>query len=90
MKKNIVICCEAMLKAIANRDVVPTWNWHGVGPIASELSIGVSIRERSGNAIKRCPWCGKPLPFPYEEDEKTRFLEEAKAQVKHEEEKSAS
>lgn len=64
MKKNIVICCETMLKAIANRDVALTWKWDA----SSELSIGVSIRERSGNAMKHCPWCGKYLPFPYGED----------------------
>jgi len=64
MKKNIIVCCEAMLKAITNRDVVPTWNWGA----PNELTIGISIRERSGNAIKSCPWCSKELPFPYEEE----------------------
>lgn len=66
MKKDIVICCEAMLKAIANRDVVPTWNWTVGTP--KDLVIGVTIRERSGSAIKNCPWCSKELPFPYEEE----------------------
>lgn len=73
MKRKIEICCEAMLKAIANRDVVPTFNWRAPNltetqPRHGELSIGVSIRERSGNAMDCCPWCGTELPFPYEED----------------------
>lgn len=66
MKHGITICCEAMLKAIANRDVVPTWNWSAGTP--KELFIGIAIRERSGNAMTNCPWCGDKLPFKFDEE----------------------
>jgi len=61
MKRNIVICCEAMLRAIGHRDVVVTAESVG-GP------FNVTIRERSGNRINNCPWCGTELPFKYEEE----------------------
>lgn len=60
MKRNIVICCEAMLRAIGHRDVVVTAE--GMSDLFS-----VTIRERSGNRINNCPWCGTELPFPYQE-----------------------
>lgn len=60
MKHNIIICCETMLRAIGNRDVVVTTN-------NIEKGFVVTIRERTGNRIELCPWCSTKLPFPYEE-----------------------
>ena len=67
MKHNIIICCEMMLRAIGNKDVVVTTE--GVGPTYSQSVFKVTIRERSGNRIECCPWCATELPFPYEERE---------------------
>jgi len=61
MKHNIVICCEAMLRAIGHRDVVVTTEY------VHKTALSVTIRERSGNRINNCPWCGTELPFPCEE-----------------------
>ena len=61
MKKNIVVCCEAMQERIENHMVYGVWPYEPAVP---------QLRQSSGGQIKitHCPWCGKELPFPYEEE----------------------
>jgi len=65
VKKNIKVCCDAMLRAIGNRDVVVIEEY---SRISNKFPFKLTIRERSGTAINNCPWCSAKLPFEYEED----------------------
>lgn len=62
MKKNIVVCCEKMRDRIGNQMVNGVWPGEPAVP---------ALQQDSGGRIEisHCPWCGKELPFPYEEAE---------------------
>jgi len=65
VKRNIKVCCDAMLRAIGHRDVVVTEEY---SRISNKFPFKLTIRERSGTAINCCPWCGGKLPFEHEEE----------------------
>ena len=67
MIRNITICCQDMLAAIANEHVMLAWEWKlWAGP---DKGLRPAIRIQSAsNPAKHCPWCGKELPFSYEEE----------------------
>ena len=55
MRKNIVVCCEKMLDALTEPQPC----------IAVVDSCDVLLEDEP---IHFCPWCGKELPFPYDEE----------------------
>ena len=58
MKRDIVICCEAMLHSIA------------VGFSTPEILKGLAAERREQTFLTPlvfCPWCGRRLPFPHKE-----------------------
>lgn len=62
-KKNIVICCDWMDAARIDDIIYET---------GDTLTMYLRTNTRQGvesHIIKFCPWCGKELPFPYEEAE---------------------
>ena len=63
MKKNIVVCCEAMDEVRIDACAVTT-----LGPDRlTYLVLWKGTREQR-SFIHFCPWCGKELPFPYKEE----------------------
>ena len=66
MKKNIVVCCQAMDEARIAKDIQI---------IESDDPFTVVLLHRANqlsgqrSCISFCPWCGKELPFPCEEEE---------------------
>ncbi|HUW95971.1 MAG TPA: hypothetical protein VMW58_09290 [Anaerolineae bacterium] len=63
MKENIVVCCEDMFRAFGRglryQDHVDSFG---------EVHRGVSLEASPpGPQFEYCPFCGKELPFPYEE-----------------------
>lgn len=62
MKKNIVLCCETMDAVRIDGVIYETddnrFTW---------LHAFRSGKRQQTHLIHFCPWCGKKLPFPYEE-----------------------
>lgn len=59
MKRNIVVCCDRMLVAL---------NQHDFGVSAVSLSVSALSDPAWLMPLVKCPWCGKALPFPCEEE----------------------
>lgn len=59
MKKNIVVCCEAMQERIETHMVQGVWPNEPAVPALQQSGGGLI-------EITHCPWCGKELPFDYD------------------------
>jgi hypothetical protein len=66
MKKNIVVCCEGMDQARIDKYIRME---DGEEPYAVLMLHNTYSGNLQRSAFQFCPWCGKKLPFPYEETE---------------------
>lgn len=67
MKKNIVVCCENMLRALCERDLSIDPRKEGV---FVRPNCDVSERDLLPSWFRNCPYgCGAGLPFPCEDAE---------------------
>ena len=55
MKKNIVVCCGEMLKALCRSGLIYDGRFAITNPGTATMGD-----------YRYCPWCGAKLPFPYE------------------------
>ncbi|GAH05521.1 unnamed protein product [marine sediment metagenome] len=58
MKKNIVVCCQDMLRVLV----------FGRDHLIFDGRFTIDLAASGFPALRFCPWCGKELPFAYEEE----------------------